>query len=152
MRWAEYLFSFFQSLALARILSILNRNMGGEACYWIKGKKEEKELPSVNRLHVSCLTHQPLVWELRQKSLTLPLILNCLEGSSPRTPPPSHPSLLQISNILQVEGAAVYSFISHMAKRSAAFLNQRITLSFRLKTMTHPLVQQLDDLHTRLLF
>lgn len=53
-------------------------------------------------------------------------------------------TLLQKSNILQVEGGALYIFITHVAERSAAFLNQKITLSFfQLKPMTHQLVQQL---------
>lgn len=42
----------------------------------------------------------------------------------------SSPSTPHDFSILQVEGGAVYSFITHMAERSADFLNQKITLSF----------------------
>lgn len=46
--------------------------------------------------------------------------------NTPSIPPLTAPEIQYSSG----RRGAVYSFISHMAKRSAAFLNQRITLSF----------------------
>lgn len=154
MTWAKFLFLVIQSLVLAGILR-MGQKYGGDGYYWMEGRSGERKLPPVHwftflgsltslwfgnhRLDVSC---PPAGIQLLQRC------------SSPSTLSPS-PALQDTCPEIQLfTGGRRCSLLStNMSERSAAFLNQKITLSFflfQLKTMTHQLVQQLDGLNVRL--